>query len=179
MVASAHLQTPEERAEAEKRRAESEKAEREKLAEILSPHQMKRLNEIYYQQLGTGIFENATAVAELKITDDQKAKVAEIRTANQESSRAAMQELFAGGAGGGGLSDEQRTKLADMRKKNDDKLLAVLTADQTKKLEELKGKPFAMPENAFGRGRGGPGGGGPPGGAPGGRRGGNNNPPNP
>ena len=44
------------------------------------------------------------------------------------------------------------------------------------KLEELKGKPIAMPENSFGRGRGGPGGGGGEGGR--GRRGGNN-PPNP
>jgi Spy/CpxP family protein refolding chaperone len=131
---------------------------------------MKRLNEIYYQQLGTRIFDDPDAVVELKITDAQKTQVAKVREENQ----AAMRDLF---QGGGGFNEETRAKVEEARKKGDEKLMAVLTADQTKKLEELKGKPFAMPENA--RGRGGFGG---FGGGEGGRgrgRGGNNPPPNP
>src|SRR5262245_13609017 len=45
--------TDEQRAEFEKQRLERLKQEKDKLAEILLPHQMKRLNEIYIQQLGT------------------------------------------------------------------------------------------------------------------------------
>jgi hypothetical protein len=119
----------------------------------------------------------------LKITDDQKKKATEVTTANREAITALMTELRggAGNAGGRGnftpLTEEQQAKVTEARKKNDEKLMAILTADQTKKLEELKGKPFTMPENAFGRGGGGRGGA--PGGAPGGNRGkagGNNNP---
>jgi len=176
--------TPEQQAEQDKQRAERNKQEKDKLAEILLPHQMKRLTEIYYQQLGTNVFDDADAVAELKITAEQKTKATEVRTANRESLTALMTELRggagnnAGNAGGRGnftpFTEEQTAKLTEARKKNDEKLMAVLTADQTKKLEELKGKPFTMPENAFGgRGRGGA-----PGGAGGnrGKAGGNNNP---
>jgi len=176
--------TEEQRAEFEKQRLERLKQEKDKLAEILLPHQMKRLNEIYYQQLGASVVDDPDVVAELKITDDQKKKFTTVRTENQEAMRTAMQEIFQGGnrgAGGGGfqMTDEQRAKMTEARKKNDDKIFAVLTEEQRKKLDELKGKAFAMPEGAL-RGRGGFGGGGAPGGAPGGRgRGGNNPNPNP
>jgi Spy/CpxP family protein refolding chaperone len=191
--------TEEQRAEMEKQRAVRLKQEKEKLADILLPHQVKRLNEIYYQQLGVSVVDDPDAIEELKITAEQKAKIAEVRTANQESMRTLMQEVFAnrgaggaggeGGAGGAGgapggrggrggfggfqLTEEQQKKMDDARKANDEKILAVLTAEQRTKLDEMKGKAFAMPENA-GRGRGGFGGpGGAPGGAPGRGRGGN------
>jgi hypothetical protein len=173
--------TDEQRAEFEKQRLERLKQEKDKLAEILLPHQMKRLNEIYFQQLGTNIFEDPDAAAALKITDDQKKKATEVRTANREA-MLALRQSFApaggnndgGGRGRGNFTPptpEQQAKIDELTKKNDASLMAILTADQTKQLEELKGKPFTMPENAFGnRGRGGPGG------APGGNRRGGNNP---
>jgi Spy/CpxP family protein refolding chaperone len=153
--------TPEQLEELRKQAAERTKLEKTKLAEILLPNQMKRLNEIYIQQLGTRAFEDVDVVAELKITDEQKASLAKVR----EESRAQMSELFAGGAGGD--REARQAKLAEARKATEEKTLAVLTADQKTKFEELKGKPFEMPENA-GRGPGGPGG------APGRRPAGNN-----
>src|SRR5204862_1034762 len=45
-------QTPEERAAQVQMRLERAREERAKLAEILLPHQIKRLNEIYIQQAG-------------------------------------------------------------------------------------------------------------------------------
>jgi Spy/CpxP family protein refolding chaperone len=153
--------TPEQIEEFRKQAAERAKQEKAKLAEILLPNQMKRLNEIYIQQLGTRAFDDAEIAGELKITDEQKASIAKVR----EDSQAAMRELFTAGAGAD--RDAIREKMTAARKESDDKIVAVLTAGQKAQWEEMKGKPFEMPEGAL---RGGPGGG-----TPGRRPGGNNN----
>ena len=153
--------TPEQRAEFEKQMQDRAREEKEKLAEILLPHQIKRLTEIFIQQAGAAALQDEDVAKEVGISDAQKAKLAEVRQANQDSSRDQMREAFQ-------LDDDaRRAKFEEIRKVSDAKLLAVLTSDQQKKFEALKGKPFAMPEGAFrGRGPGGPGRGG---------RGGNNN----
>jgi Spy/CpxP family protein refolding chaperone len=151
--------TPEQIEEFRKQAAERAKVEKTKLAEILLPNQLKRLNEIYIQQLGTRAFDDEDVAAALSITAEQKTSIAKIR----EEQGAAMRELFAGG--GEGDREAARAKMTEMRKATDEKLLAVLTADQKTKFEELKGKPFELPEGALR----GPGGGGP------GRRPGGNN----
>ena len=148
--------TPEQIEEFRKQAAERAKVEKTKLAEILLPNQMKRLNEIYIQQLGTRAIDDEDVAKELSITDEQKKSLAKIR----EESQTQMRELF---TAGGDDREAARTKFAELRKATDDKILAVLTADQKAKLEELKGKPFELPEGAL---RGG--------GTPGRRPGGNN-----
>lgn len=157
--------TPEEQARMEQQRLERAREERAKLAEILLPQQIKRLNEIFVQQNGTGALQDEEIAKELGINDAQKAKLAEVQQANRDAMAGQMREFFQ-------LDDNaRRAKFEELRKANDAKVLAVLSGDQQKKFEEMKGKPFAMPEGA---GRGGPGG---PGG-PGGRnrgKGGNNN----
>jgi len=150
--------TPEQLEEFRKQAAERAKQEKTKLAEILLPNQMKRLNEIYIQQLGTRALDDEDVAGELKITAEQKTSIAKVR----EESQAKMRELFTAGAGGD--REAARTKMAEMRKASDEKILAVLTADQKAKLEELKGKPFELPEGA--RGGGTPGGNRRPGNAP-------------
>jgi hypothetical protein len=144
--------TPEERAEAEKRRLERTREEKAKLAEILLPNQIKRLNEIFVQVNGANALQDEEIAKELGISDAQKAKLAEVRQANDEASRSQGREAFA-------IADEaaRAAKFAEIRKEADGKLLAVLTPDQQKKFEAMKGKPFTMPEGA---GRGGFGGGG-------------------
>jgi hypothetical protein len=162
--------TEEQRAEMEKQRLERAKEERAKLAEILLPHQLDRLTEIYVQVAGVEALQDELVAEKLTISDAQKTQIAEIRRANQEARGEQMRELF--GGGGGGDPEAARAKMDELRKAGDAKLLAVLSADQQKKFEEMKGKPFKMPE---GFGRGGFGGrGGPPGGERG-RRGGNQN----
>jgi hypothetical protein len=160
--------TDEQRAEMEKRRLDEAREERAKLAEILLPHQLERLTQIFVQVAGVEALRDEEVAKELNISDDQTAKISEVRRTNQ----AAMGELF--GGGGGGDRDAIRAKVEELRKAGDAKILAVLTAEQQKKFEEMKGKSFKLPEG-FGRGgfggRGGPGG---PGGGPG-RRGGDNN----
>jgi Spy/CpxP family protein refolding chaperone len=155
--------SPEQRAEFEKQMQERSREERTKLAEILLPHQIKRLTEIFIQQAGVAALRDEEVAKELGISDAQKAKLEEVRQANQEAMAPQYREAFQ-------LEDDaRRAKFEELRKISDGKVLAVLTADQQKKFEAMKGKPFAMPEGA-GRGRGGPGG---PGRRPG--SGGNNN----
>jgi hypothetical protein len=140
-------------AEFEKQRLERTKEEKAKLAEILLPNQLKRLNEIFIQVNGVAALQDEDVAKELGITDAQKAKVAEVRAANQEAIGAMMRELFQGG--GGGDRDANRAKIDEARKAGDAKVLAVLSADQQQKFEAMKGKPFTMPEGGFGRGGGG------------------------
>lgn len=159
--------TEEQRAEFERQRRERAKFEREKLAEILLPHQLKRLTEIYIQVAGVAALQDDDIAAELGITEAQKSKMAEVQASIREEMGAQMRELFQGG----GEREAIQAKMQELRRNAEAKVLAVLTPEQQKKFEEMKGKPFNMPEG-FGRGGFGPGG---PGGRGRGNRGGNNN----
>jgi Spy/CpxP family protein refolding chaperone len=139
----------EQRARFREEAAARAKKEREELAKILKPEQVKRLTEIYIQQAGLNALQDADIAETLKITDEQKEKMAKVR----EEQGAAMRELFSPDAD----RETARTKMAEIRKESDEKTLAVLTEDQKKQFEEMKGKKFDMPENA-GRGPGGRGG---------------------
>jgi hypothetical protein len=145
----------EDRARFEQLRTERAREERARLSEVLLPEQMKRLSEIYVQLAGIGALQDEDVAKELGINDSQKTKLADVQRQNQESFGAAMREMFQGG--GGGDREANRVKMEELRKANDAKVLAVLSSDQQKKFEAMKGKAFAMPENAF-RGPGGPGG---------------------
>jgi hypothetical protein len=152
--------TPEQMAEFAKQRLERTREEKAKLAEILLPNQIKRLNEIFVQVNGVGALQDEDIAKELGISEAQKAEMTKVREAIDEAMRTQGREAFAG------LDDAARAaKFAEMRKANEDKVLAVLSPAQKTKFEEMKGKPFAMPEGAgrggFGggnRGRGGKGG---------------------
>ncbi len=151
-------------AEMRQRREKETATANAKLGEILLPHQIKRLQEISLQLRGTAALNDPKVAAELKITDAQKKKLEEVSAANMEEMRKQMQELFQGG--NRDRSDQEReqmrTKMQDMRKQAEGKVLAVLTADQKSQFEKMKGETFQMPEGAFGfggrQGRGGEGG---------------------
>jgi len=157
--------TEEQRAEFEKRRLEQAREERAKLEEILLPGQLTRLREIFIQQAGAEALNDEEVAGKLEIAEAQKTKLAEIRRANRDAMNEQMRGLF---GGEGGDRDAARAKMDELRKAGDAKLLAVLSPDQQKTFEEMKGKPFKMPE---GFGRGGFGGRGPGGGRPGGEKG--------
>ena len=152
-----------------RKQAEEQAAERDaQLEEVLLPQQLERLDEIALQLRGVQALEDEKVVSKLKITDAQKEKMTEV----QESLRERMRETFQGGGAGGNF----REAFSKLREEMEKELLAVLTTDQQKQFEEMKGEKFEMPEGAFGAmGRGGPGGGfrgGPGGGRPGGGPGG-------
>ncbi len=142
-------------AEGRARREKEAAAANAKLAEILLPLQIERLEQISLQMRGTSALADPKVAAKLSLTDEQKKKLEAVQTANMEAMRALFQ---------GGNREGMREKMQEQRKTSEEKVLAVLTADQKAAFEKLKGAAFTMPEGAFGRG--------PQGGDQGGRRGG-------
>ncbi len=153
------------RKQAEERNAKM----KEQLEEVLFPEQLERLQEINIQLQGIAALRNEDVAKELKITDAQKKELEEVQAGMMEKMREGMRELFTSGGGREGM----REKIEKMREDMEGDVLGVLTSDQKKKFEEMKGEKFEMPEGAFGRGgQGGRGGfGGRGGGEQGGRGG--------
>ena len=136
-----------------------------KVEEILDPKQVDRLVGLVIQRSNVQAVKSKLVASRLGITDDQKAKMAEIEKANGEK----MRELFQGG-----FNQDAREKMTKMREEGEAKLKEVLTAKQKEDMESLKGPEFKFPEPQFRfGGQGGPGGPGGPGGqgGPGGGRG--------
>lgn len=155
--------------EMQARMKKANEAAREELEGILPPEKLSRLLGIYIQnsQLAQ-VLTNPMVTEELELNDEQKEKVTKTGTELAEEMRSAMTELF---GGGGGDRSAIQAKMEEFRKKGDEKYLSILTDDQKKKLEELKGAEFKLSPEELGRGMfGGRGGAGGPGG-PGGRGG--------
>jgi len=138
-----------------------------KLKESLTADQYTRLQQINWQNMGTGALADPEVVKSLAITKEETDKIAEVNKEFGEK----MREMFAQGPGGGGGGG--REKFAEMMKERDTKIVAVLTKSQQEEFDKLKGKEFDVAQ--LRRGFGGPGGrgpggpGGPGGGGPGGR----------
>jgi Spy/CpxP family protein refolding chaperone len=128
---------------------------RKGLSDVLKADQVKRFEQIQLQQMGVLGAPAMPRVQEaLNLTDDQKSKLRSI----QEEQREAMGELFQGG-GGGGDREAARQKMTDLRKKGNDKAMAVLTDSQKSTWKELTGAPFEIRMEPGQGGPGGPGGG--------------------
>lgn len=155
-------------AEMSEKRKKMEKEMREKLEEVLLPEQLERLEQISIQVRGASALADAELATKLNLSTEQKTKIEESRTKNGERMGERMREIF---SSGGGDRDKMREEFGKVRKEADDELLAVLTDEQRKQFDEMKGKPFEMPEGELGRGGFGGGFGGAPGGFGGGRGG--------
>ena len=150
-----------------KKRAELVKEAEKGLAEFLSEAQAKRLDEIALQLQGIRALTNEDVAKKLKLTSDQQKSVEDALKSADDDRRKMFEELRAGGGGFEGM----REKMEEARKNSDAKVLAVLSADQKKQFDDMKGKPFEADRQAlfgFGGGRGpggrpGQGGGRPPG----------------
>lgn len=149
--------------EMQARMKKANEAAREELEGILPPEKLSRLLGIFIQNSQmASVFTNPMVAEELELTDEQKEKVTKTGTELAEEMRSAMTELF---GGGGGDRSAIQTKMEEFRKKGDEKYLSILTDDQKKKLEELKGAEFKLSPEELGRGMfGGRGGAGGPGG---------------
>jgi len=136
-------------AEMRKKGEERTKVANAKLAKILLPHQTKRVKEIGVRLRGIGALNDPEIADKLKLTDAQKQKLKEIMQANMESMREKARKIFEDADGD---REKMREEFRKLRDEASAKVLAVLTADQMKQFEELKGEPFEMPQGAFGRG---------------------------
>ena len=167
-----------------KEREELSKKTDEILVALLEEPQVKRLDEVAIQarmaMSGSATLKADDIKGKLMITDEQIAKLDEAQKVLDEERQKAFQEAFAGGGGGqGGDREAMRAKMTEMmaamQKKSTEAAMAVLTDDQKKVLDGMKGAAFelTMRDLMGGRGFGGPpGGGGGRGGQGGGGRGG-------
>ena len=142
----------------------------EVMDEVLDPAGQKRLMGLLLQQRGNQAVTNALIAKTVGVSDGDLKKI-------EDAISEVRSEMFAnarpGQGGQGGERPDFRAIMEDMRKKGDEAVNKILTDEQEKAIEELKGAKFEFSENAggfgggFGGGRGGPGGG--PGGPGGGR----------
>jgi hypothetical protein len=125
---------------------------------ILTSDQKTRLKEIQVQLAGNAAAVDTGIQKSLKLTDDQKSKIASLVRSLGEANRAVFDKMRSG--------DIEPEQVQATLKKNTKILNAeigkILTTDQTTALTQMSGKTFTStePDRGFG-GPGGPGGGGP------------------
>lgn len=134
-------QSEAERAESRKKLDEINKEADAKLAGILKPEQLDRLNQLKLQREGATAIARPEVADKLGLTKEQKDQAAKIvETYNSQGN----QRNF------GDLSDEERQKYfaerQQQREKVQGELLALLNADQKTKWEQMQGKKFTFPE---------------------------------
>jgi Spy/CpxP family protein refolding chaperone len=142
-----------------------------KLTAVLSADQNTRLKQIQLWVGGAvGLVNNADAVKELGITDDQKEA---LKTITDESGKKGR-ELFQNSGLGPDSTAEDRAKFTEktntLRKETETECMAVLTDEQKAQFNKMRGEKFELDMSQMGFG--GPGG---PGGGRRGRPGNNNN----
>jgi Spy/CpxP family protein refolding chaperone len=113
---------------------------------ILDDKQAARLEQLQLQFEGSAALLRADIADRLRLTEEQRQRLEEIR----EASRAEMEAAFKSGA-----SKEERTKVfsKERREKVRSDLVGVLTPEQAAKWSELQGKKFTFPERPAPRNR--------------------------
>jgi Spy/CpxP family protein refolding chaperone len=117
----------------------------EQISEVLDDGQEKRLMGILIQVSGAAAVSDPSVAKELNITDDQKKKLQEVRMSAREQFQG-FRDLS---------SEERGKKVAEVQADINKKILAELTADQQKQLDDLKGEKVEIDMSQL---RGGPGG---------------------
>ena len=133
--------SPEAREERAKLAAEAD----EKVASVLNEDQAERLDGIAIQVIGPQLLDADRRVAKkLKLSDEQQQKISGLVTDQREKIR----EFFTGGP-----RDGLREKMQELQQETNDQILAVLSAEQKKQWEAMKGEPFELERRGPGGGR--------------------------
>jgi hypothetical protein len=107
------------------------------VTDILKPEQVKRFEQLQLQQAGVNAFGMPRIQDGLKLTDEQKTK---IRDVNQEY-QPKMRELF---TNAGDDREAAMKKVAELRKEQTEKVMAVLTVEQRTSYKDMTGEPFEI-----------------------------------
>jgi Spy/CpxP family protein refolding chaperone len=105
------------------------------IAGILNEEQAKRFKQISLQVRGVLAVADPAMAGELKITDDQKAKLTHLLDQAGKDLQKIREEA-------GDNRDEARKKSAEYRKDLNEKVMQALTDEQKTKWKEMTGKPF-------------------------------------
>lgn len=104
---------------------------------ILLPEQFTRYRQLALQQRGVSAIGDSDVAGELKLSDEQLAKLKAITEESDKRRTEMFTKLREPGGGGGG--EDMRTKFEEMRKETEEKRLSVLTDAQRKQWGELRG----------------------------------------
>lgn len=112
--------------------------------DILDPTQQKRFRQLELQQQGPSALARKDVAAELKLTDEQTKKIADLQRQADADRRSAMQ-----GVDFQSMSPEDRdklmTKMQDIQKATGAKMAALLTEAQQTQWKDMQGVPFTFP----------------------------------
>jgi hypothetical protein len=113
-----------------------------KLLRELTDKQQMRLRQLHLQRQGMSFWIDAKVQQALAITAEQNKEIVEIRSTLQSKAQkmAASGELFRDGP------DKAMEKLEPLNKEGEASVLRLLTEDQKKKIDQLRGKPFEFPK---------------------------------
>jgi len=129
--------------------AAAEKEIAEKADGVLDEKQRGRFKEIRLQVRGPGALMDPTIADALKLTDDQKQKLADLSKERRDAVRTAMQDA-------GGDRAAAREKITPIVKDSNEKMAKVLTPEQTEQFDKMQGKKLDLGDVPFGS-LGGPG----------------------
>jgi len=104
-----------------------------KVDELLEPAQRKRLQQISIQQNGPRALDDPEVVAELGLSDEQKAKLA---AADEENTQAFEKAVRESG------QDDWRQRAGELTNDADKRLLGVLDEKQQAAFEQMEGEEF-------------------------------------
>ncbi len=138
------LMKSEDRGAAFKKLFEMAEANEKEYASILNEQQNKRLKELSLQARGASAFLDVEVGKQLGITEEQREK---LRNSQMEAFQQ-VAKLREGAAS----REELQKKMAEFNKANQDKMMAVLTAEQKAKWKTMTGEPFKGELPAMGAG---------------------------
>jgi hypothetical protein len=150
---------PEERpakaAEVDKRLAAYAKEVEKKLQGALAPNQLARLDEIYVQTRGVDGLFDPTIVSRLGLSDDQTAKLAEVRKKYKDAERSWVKSRPNLRTEDPGVVNAWRERRTVIVKEFEDAVLSSLTAEQRDQFKKLQGKPIDLSGETLSSRRGG------------------------
>jgi serine/threonine protein kinase len=117
--------------EKERKRLELAQSQEWEVRQLLTPAQLRRFHEIARQDLGPNAFSDPEVVEGLQLTGEQKKQIR------------ALQEQARLPPGPPGPPDpKRRQQMEEARRRAQEKILGLLTAEQKRQWEGLMGKPF-------------------------------------
>ncbi len=124
---------------------EEYRKEEQELIGLLDDQQKQRLQELNYQRMGLAMFMVAEVQSALKLSDDQVKSIDDVMATVQDRMRDAAMEARESG--------DRSAMMAAIQKVQDEttkEITELLTEDQQKQAEEMKGKKFDFPQRQRG-----------------------------
>ena len=116
------------------------------LDDILDPNQLERLLGLLIQKSYSQSLSHPLIATRIQLTDEQKTKIAELESAHGEASQDLIRDK------GGRLGQDLGQALQNITTRYGTKAANVLTEEQRKIMDSMKGDPFAFPIQQLGRG---------------------------